>query len=659
MKFKFVFLICLFTLTFASIAQKADDRVLFTIAGKPVTVSEFMYIYTKNNGSKADFSKASLDENLNLYKNFKLKVQYARDQKLDTVPSTKLELAGYRKQLADSYLMDREVSERLVKEAWERSKKDMHLSHILKTVAETASPADTLKAYNAIMEIRDKALKGTSFAQLARENSDDKSAKDNGGDLGYFTALFPSGYYNVENAVYNLKPGGITMPVRSTLGYHIFRLDDVRNARGEIEVAHILIRKVKDIQNKVGDPKVRIDSIYQALLKGDNFEDLAEKYSEDKASSIKGGYIGFFGINRYEKAFEDAVFALTKDGEYTKPIETTAGWHIIKRVSVRPIVDFENSRKRLEPRVKKDARFEEARQALLVKIKKESKTIENKEVLQSFISTLNDTYFANDWAPPGQNSDKVLFSMDNGSKYTIADFETYLKSNTRRRMSMKQTDNIASAVLKMYDDVMNTSLMKYEEGKLEAKYPEFKSLMREYEEGTLLFAASEKMVWKKASDDSTGLKKYFDTNLKGKYKWDKRVEVTVLTQKQPNEAEMKKIVDYFKTHTTVQTENNFNTDKKFIYVENKTYEIGKNPIIDKMNWKEGEVSDIQKDEKTKAFYVIKIDKSLPAGDKTLEESRGYAVADYGDYLEKEWVASLQKTYEVKIDKKVFDSLIKK
>ncbi len=659
MKFKFVFLICLFTISFSALAQKGDDRVLFSVAGKPVTVGEFMYIYTKNNGNKADFSKASLDENLNLYKNFKLKVQYARDQKLDTVPATKIELAGYRKQLADSYLMDREVSERLVKEAYERTKKDMHLSHILKTLAENASPADTAKAYKAIMEIRDKALKGGNFAQLARENSDDKSVKENGGDLGYFTALFPSGYYNIENAIYSMKPGDITMPIRSSVGYHIFRLDEVRPARGEIEVAHILLRKVKDIQNKVGDPKVRIDSIYQALTKGDNFEDLAEKYSEDKTSSTKGGYIGFFGINRYERPFEDAAFALTKDGEYTKPIETAAGWHIIKRISVRPIVDFENSRKRLEPKVKKDARFEEARQALLVKIKKESNTVENKAVIQAFISTLNDTYFANDWTPPGQNTDKVLFSMDNGTKYTLGEFESYLKSNTRKRMSMKQTNDITSAIFKMYEDLLNSYLMKYEESKLEVKYPEFKSLMREYEEGTLLFAASEKMVWKKASDDSTGLKKYFDSTLKGKYKWDKRVEVTVLTQKQANEAEMKKLVEFFKSHSTVETENKFNTEKKLIYIENKTYETGKNPIVDKMDWKVGEISEIQKDDKTKALYVIRIDKSLPAGDKSLEESRGYAVADYGDYLEKDWVANLQKTYEVKIDKKVFDSLVKK
>ena len=659
MNLRIALISCLLTLTVASFAQKKEDKVLFTVAGKPVTVGEFLYIYTKNNGTKADFSKASLEENLNLYKNFKLKVQYARDMKMDTVPATKTELAGYRKQLADSYLMDKEVSDRLVKEAYERSKKDLHLSHILKNVSEKATPADTLKAYNEIMAIRDKALKGSNFAQLARENSDDKSVKDNGGDLGFFTALFPSGYYNIENAVYVLKPGGVTMPIRSSLGYHIFRVDEVRDARGEIEVSHILIRKPKDIQNGAKNPKVRIDSIYTALQKGDNFEDLAEKFSEDKASSSKGGSIGFFGINRYEKEFEDAAFALKKDGEYTKPIETSAGWHIIKRISVRPIVDFENSKKRLEPRVKKDPRFEEARQALLVKIKKESKTVENKEVLNSFVSTLNDTYFANDWVAPGQNSEKVLFTMENGTRYTLGDFESYLKANTRKRMSMKQTNDIASATQRMYEDALNTALMKYEESKLEQKYPEFKSLMREYEEGTLLFAASEKMVWKKASDDSTGLKKYFDSNLKGKYKWDKRVEATVVTQKQANEEEMKKIAEFFKDHTANETELKFNTDRKLISTETKVFEIGKNPVVDKMKWTPGEVSAIQKDDKNRTLYAIRIDKVLPAGDKSIDEARGYAVADYGDYLEKEWVQSLQKTYPVVIDKKVFDSLVKK
>ncbi len=657
MRFKLFLLLLIGTATLA-FSQK-DQRTLLTIKGQPVSVDEFLYIYTKNNGSKADFSRSSLEENLNLYKNFKLKVQYAKDMKLDTVPATKTELAGYRKQLADSYLMDKEVTDKLIREAFERSKKDLHLSHILKNLPQNPSPTDTLKIFTEISELKAQLLNGTDFKKLAKEKSDDKTSKDNGGDLGFFTSLFPNGFYNIENAVYNLKAGEISKPIRTSLGYHLFKVDEVRAARGEIEVSHILIRNSKDVQKKSTDNKMKIDSIYQLLVKGENFEDMAEQFSQDQGSALKGGYIGFFGINRYEKTFEDAAFTLKKDGDFSNPIETSAGWHIIKRISARPIGDFENAKKRIEPKIKKDTRFEEAREALLVKIKKQCGLKEDDKAMSAFVQSLSDTYFINDWVPTAQNTDKVLYQMDNGSKLTIGEFESYLKSNTRKRMSMKQTHTVETAVKAMYNEHLNTALFKYEEGKLESKYPDFKSLMREYEEGTLLFAASEKMVWKKASEDTTGLRNYFEKKLKGKYKWDKRVKTIIVTLRQGGEEEANKVAAYLQKHTGPEVESQFNTDKKIVQIEEKMLELGKNPVVDKMLWSKGETSTVLKDEKTKAFYMIKIIDVLPPGDKTLEESRGYAVAEYGDFLEKEWVAQLQKNIPLKVDSKVFESLIKK
>lgn len=652
--FLIALLICIASSTFA---QK-DQRVLFTVKSQPVTVDEFLYIYTKNNGDKADFSKKSLEENLNLYKNFKLKVQYAKDQKLDTLPSIKTELAGYRKQLADSYLMDKEVTDKLVKETYERSKKDLHLSHILKSLQENPSPADTLKAFNEISEIRTQLVKGADFAKLAAEKSDDKTALENGGDLGFLTALFPNGFYNVETMSYNMKPGEISAPIRTPLGYHIFKLNEVRPARGEMEVAHILIRTPKDDPGNARS-KMKIDSIYQLLQKGENYEDMAEQFSEDKASSVKSGYIGFFGINRYEKAFEDAAFGLKKDGEFSTPVQTSAGWHIVKRISARPIGDFETEKRRIEPKIKRDLRYNEAKDALLVKIKKQCGLKEDDKAMSAFVQANDEKFFANDWTPPGQNRNKVLYTLDNGTKFTIGKLEDYLKDNTRRRMSMKQTHTVETAIKSMYNDELNTALFKYEEGKLEQKYPDFRSLMREYEEGTLLFAASEKMVWKKASEDTTGLKNFFDKSLRGKYKWDRRVTANIVTIRIGGEPEAAKVAEYFKDHTLEEVEHKFNTDKKNILTEEKTIEFGKNPVVDKMPWTKGELSKVEKDEKTKAYYIIKIVDVLPPADKTLEESRGYAVAEYGDYLEKEWVAELQKSIPLKVNTKVFDSLIKK
>ena len=332
-----------------------EDPVLFSVKNNPVHVSEFLYIYSKTNRDKADFSKASLEEYLDLYTKFKLKVQRAKDTKLDTIPSLQQELAGYRQQLADSYLLDKEVTEKLIKEAYDRSLKDVKISHIMVSLKKNPTPQDTMLAYKRIMQIKGKLDGGSDFVKVAKSLSDDKSAKTNNGSLGYFTSPFPNGFYDFESTAYALPKGKHSHPVRTPIGYHIIRVEEVRPARGEMEAAHILIKK--DAQNPKGD----IDSIYQLLEKGHVFEEAAKIYSADKRTANKGGYVGFFGISKYEKTFEDAAFALTADSTYTKPIQTLAGWHIIKRISRKPILDYDKAKARLKAKIQKDARFELAK----------------------------------------------------------------------------------------------------------------------------------------------------------------------------------------------------------------------------------------------------------------------------------------------------------
>lgn len=316
-------------LSFQSLAQKDSDPVLFKVEGVPVHVSEFTYIYSKTNGKSADFSRKSLEEYLDLYTKFKLKVYKAREMRLDTITSLKEELAGYRRQLADSYLIDKSVTEQLVKEAYDRVQQDVDISHIFLSIKENASPQDTLAAYEKLMAAKKRIESGTPFSTVAKEVSEDKSAEKNGGHIGFITALFPNGMYALESAAYKLPIGKVSNPVRTNSGYHLLTVHARRPARGEIEAAHILIRKTSD---KPELAKMRIDSIYQLIQAGEAFEGIARERSEDRQSAANGGYVGFFGINRYEKPFEDAAFSLQKDGDYSKPFETSVGWHIVKRV---------------------------------------------------------------------------------------------------------------------------------------------------------------------------------------------------------------------------------------------------------------------------------------------------------------------------------------
>lgn len=645
-----LFVLVVLFLPFGINAQN-EDPILFSVKNDPVHVSEFLYIYSKTNRDKADFSKASLEEYLDLYTKFKLKVQRAKDMKLDTIPSLQQELAGYRKQLADSYLLDKEVTEKLIKEAYSRSLKDVKISHIMVSLKKNPSPQDTLLAYNRIMQIKGKLDGGSDFVKVAKSLSDDTSAKTNNGNLGYFTSPFPNGFYDFETAAYALSKGQISQPVRTPIGYHIIRVEDVRPARGEMEAAHILIRK--DAQN----PKRDIDSVYAQLENGYNFEEAAKIYSADKKTASKGGYVGFFGISKYAKAFEDAAFALTKDDTYTKPIQSPTGWHIIKRISRKPIGDYDKAKPRLKAKIQKDARFELAKTAMVEQIKTENNFKSMNGPLAQFGASLDKEFLTYRWQAPKEVSEDVIFILGK-DLYTLGDFTTYLQKESRKRMQMAKTGSVINALTALYKDYITETVLKYEERNLEEKYPDFKALMREYQEGILLFEITKKEVWDKASQDTTGLKQFYEKN-KQKYKWGKRAVVSTYTL---NDAAhlTEKVSKFVQKNTPDATLAKYNKDGREAVIQKETIvERGRNKEIDALDWKPGTLSKMEMDRKNKKITFMKVEKILDPSIKKLSEARGYVVADYQDFLEKQWLSELKKAYKIQTNKKVFKSLIKK
>lgn len=628
-----------------------EDPVLFSVKNNPVHVSEFLYIYSKTNRDKANFSKASLEEYLDLYTKFKLKVQRAKDMKLDTIPALQQELAGYRQQLADSYLLDKEVTEKLIREAYDRSLKDVKISHIMVSLKKNPSPQDTLLAYKRIMQIKGKLDGGSDFVKVAKSLSDDKSAATNNGNLGYFTSPFPNGFYDFESAAYALSKGQHSQPVRTPIGYHIIRVEDVRTARGEMEAAHILIRK--DAQ----DPKRDIDSVYAQLENGYKFDEAAKIYSADKKTASKGGYVGFFGISKYEKTFEDAVFALTEDGTYTKPIQTLAGWHIIKRISRKSTPDYDKAKARLKAKIQKDTRFELAKVAMVEQIKETNGFKSMNGPIGRFGATLDKEFLTYRWQAPEEKSKEVIFVLGK-DQHTLGDFTTYLQKESRKRMQMAKTGSVINALTTLYKDYIGETALKYEEQNLEAKYPDFKALMREYEEGILLFEITKKEVWDKASQDTTGLRKFYEKN-KSKYKWGKRAVVSTYTL---NDAAhlSEKVGKFVQKNNSAAVLAKYNKDGKEPVSQQETIvERGRNKEIDALDWKPGTLSKMEMDRKNKKITFMKVEKILDPSTKKLNEARGYVVADYQDFLEKQWLTELKKAYKVQTNKKVFKGLVKK
>jgi peptidyl-prolyl cis-trans isomerase SurA len=651
------FLITVLFFTTGLLAQDADP-VLFTVNGVPVHVSEFDYIYSKTNQKKADYSKTSLEDYLDLYVKFKLKVQRAKEMQLDTIPSLINELEGYRRQLADSYLIDREVTDKLVKEAYDRSKTDVDISHIMVSLPQNPSPADTAQAYKKIKSAKTRLTKGDAFGDVAVDISSDKGVERHKGHIGFLNVLFPNGFYALENAAYSLKEGEISEILRTPSGYHLVQLNGTRPARGEVEVAHILLRakSEEDFKNK----KSTIDSLYTLLQGGATFEDLAKEYSEDNQSAKKGGYIGFFGINRYEEAFEEASFSLEEDGQYTAPFQSSLGWHIVKRISKKDVVPFNIAKSGLQAKIKSDARFAIAKDAMIERIKKENNFREDREALEEYLTTLDSVFFDFRWKPGEVRNATKLFAIGNELNHTVAHFEEYLAKSTRDRISMRDVYKPAEAARMLYDKYVNENCLAFEERHLEDKYPDFKALMREYEEGILLFEATKIEVWDKASQDSTGLAEFFKT-VDGKYTWNKRAVISIYRVNAELKDKIEDIRSYSKENRPDQVLAKYNEGgeegKPLVTVVQQTIERGRKPLLDQMLWEPGSLSPIETSMRDKSITFFKIENILPEGPKSLEEARGYVVADYQDYLEKEWVKALMEKYEVEINQDVFNGLI--
>jgi peptidyl-prolyl cis-trans isomerase SurA len=635
---------------------QVDSDVLFSVADKPVTVEEFKYIYEKNNGSNADYSEESVTEYLGLYEKFKLKVARARDLQVDTIPALQRELAGYRKQLANTYLNDKEVTKTLVDEVLVRMKTDREVSHIFLPVDQKSSYNIKNQVKANIDAIYNRLKKGEDFAKVAKDASLDASSSVKGGQLGYYVAPLPSGFYAFENAMYDTNIGGYSEPILSKMGYHIIKVHSERPARGKMDIAHILVKKnekgVADIASKK-----RVDSLYAELNKEPTqFKMLAAKHSDDKNTAAKGGKLGTIRIRQYNSVFEDAAFALKQNGDYSQPVETDIGWHIIQRIKVVEELDEDRLRRNLTAQLVRDDRLEISKKALIESIKKESNLVVNKRAINTFNSKLTEEFYSYKWQIPTLPSEDLL-TFNGGTKvFTLSDFAEYCKRNTKDRLKFNKDIPTVEAVDMLFEEFTDDAVLQYEEANLEKKYPAFKALMREYEEGILLFETTKMEVWDKASQDTVGLQEYYSEH-KEDYKWENRVKLqsaVIKTSDSKALAKIQKGIAKNKSFSSLQ--NKFNSESTtFVIMDPETFTLD-SPQLEDVSPVVGFTKTDTKPDGSIVF--TKVVESIPAGTKKFNEAKGYIIADYQDYLEQEWVKDLRARYPVEINQSVLDQLIK-
>jgi peptidyl-prolyl cis-trans isomerase SurA len=649
------FFIAASVLFFSSVFAQADkNAVLFSVSGEPVSVADFEYVYTKNNiNNQADYSEKSLRDYLALYENFRLKVKEAEAQKLDTISGLMNELDGYRKQLAKSFLTDKEISDKLLQEAYDRSLKEVNVSHILIKCDENANPQDTLTAYKKALSLRTRLTKNEDFGKLARDFSDDPSAKDNAGEIGWFSVF--QTVYPFETAAFNMKAGELSFPVRTQFGYHIIKLVQTRPAQGEIRTAHLLLKFPQDAtEEQRKKVQARIDSVYNTITSGSvSFDDAVLTFSEDRTTRNKKGELAWFGTGRMVPEFENAAFALAKDGDVSKPTKTAYGWHIIKRLEKKPIPAFNDVKADLKRKVERDSRSQVAKTILIDRIKKESNFKEFTDAKAEFFKKVDSTLAQGKWhSEELSKSKKTLFEIG-GKVFTQSDFESYVTKNAKRRTD-KNKENLLN---EYYDNFVSQTVLDFEEGQLENKKPDFKALMKEYRDGILLFELTDRMVWSKAVKDTVGLQAFHDQN-KSKYMWGNRVDVVIYntTDKKLADAAYK-LANKKKDANAIKTKlNKEGAAAKISTIEGK-YEKGQYSVVDEIAWNAGTTPVKLLDDSSYRFIVVK--SLVEPEPKTLKEAKGYVVSDYQEYLEKTWIAELRKKYPIVLNESVLKALIKK
>ncbi|MCL1942894.1 MAG: peptidylprolyl isomerase [Candidatus Azobacteroides sp.] len=654
MKEKVAFLL-LFLFSGTGIFAQNSDPVLMKINGVEIKKSEFEYIYNKNNAADAADQKG-LDEYVDLFTNFKLKVIEAESQGLDTLSSFKKELAGYRRQLSQPYMEDKDVEDAFAKEVYNRMQENVDISHILVRLPQYYTVKDTLDAYNRILEIRSRVVgskknKAEDFNAVAKEVSEDPSAETNSGHLGYITAF--STVYPFETAAYNTPVGQISMPVRTMFGYHIIKVEGRRPNPGEVLTSHIMVGTPREADaDTLAKAHAKIDSIYNLVINGTmTFADAAKKYSDDPGTSVNGGELPWFGVGRMIKEFENTAFSLKK-GEVSKPFKTAFGYHIMILNDIRPLGSYDEKQNEIKATLPRSDRFADMKNEIANKLKKIYHYTPDAQGLQAMITlgSANEKIDSVFFAKAG-TMDGKLFSLED-QNYTQNQFAYYIDKN---RASNKLTPS--DYLTEKYDQYVNAAVSEYKEQNLEKMYPDFANLMREYHDGILLFEISNREVWDKAAKDTQGLEKYFDNN-RNDYNWPKpRFKGFVISCADKNiqqEADkLAKVTPSDSLTKVLTTKFNLNGNTN-IKVEKVLVPQGENKAVDCFGFKTADKKDYQAPEKLP--YVFVIGKILKTGPESYQDVKGLVTSDYQNYLEEQWLKYLKAKYPVEINEEVLKTV---
>jgi peptidyl-prolyl cis-trans isomerase SurA len=625
-----------------------QQEALLTIGGKSVDKDELIYLISKGQGPSetvsSGISREEFNENLDLFINYKLKVREAEAQGLDQSEEFLREFESFKENLRAPFLIKNSLEEGELRKAYSRMQEVIRASHILIQFPPNTSKEDSLIVLKMALKVKTEVESGGNFNQLALEYSDDPSAKQNKGDLGYFTAL--QMVQPFEDAAYNMKPGEVSNPVLTNFGYHIIAVQDRQPNPGQVQVSHILVRIDPNNPNGEDLAKRKVNDIYIEIQKESTiWEDIVRDYSEDPSSRDKAGLLPWFSVGSMIPEFEMAAFMLTEPGEVSPPIRTQYGYHILRLEEKKPLESFESLEDNIRSRILRDSRSTMIKSQVMA-IQKSRYNFEENEAnvsnLRSELNTLTKSEFRNYIETNGEVS-KELFQIGNKIQ-TVSDFLDFLD---QEELAIKTNQKSFDF---WYDRFVANSLNDAEEKDLLANNKDYQMLLKEYRDGILLFSLMNKEVWQKGIEDSVAQKAYFQKNIQ-KYQWPNRVNayiVKVLDLSKSGKAKellanktlSPELVNSFESYYGENSPLAYQTESGLIAYE-------KDPVLSKANLD----LPYQEIEANGHLHLILLGNKIPAGPKEFEETRGLVIRDFQESLEKELVSELRKKYPVQINNK--------
>ena len=607
---------------FACLTSGIFSQALFTYGNNAVSKDEFLRAYNKNKTAVTDRALA-LREYLDLYIKFKLKVKAAKDMRIDTFTSLANDLKNFRIQIEEGYLNDESRVNQLIQEAFVRSQKDIHSAYLFYP----------LKDFPDSVSVIIKHL----------------SAKEKWSDAGFITTF--SLPYDFENIVYGLKPREESKPYRAKNGYYIFKNIEERKAVGKIKTAQILFaipEGAKDEDNITAHKLA--DSIYNALRSGADFGDMAKQFSNDKMTYMSGGIMPEFGTGKYDPDFENKVFALQKDGDITPPFQTKFGYHIVKRISKTEIPQANNDENylyTLKQQVLIDSRIKSAKEKFLNDVLKKLNYKNNISIKENDLWKTTDSFVVNKKIMlPGLNGNNILFSINN-KNIKVSDWLGFIKEYKTTTSNYGESDQEL-----MNKFISKVALENYKK-RLPDFNPGFKYQLEEFKDGNMLFEVMQRNVWDKASNDSTGLKNYFDQH-KTRYSWNESAGAVLISCSNAKIAnDVFEQIKKGKSWKQVAEEN-----MSQVQTDSGRYELTQIPAKTNTKFTEGMLTEPLVNENDGTATLVKILKIYtPNQPRNFEEARGLVINDYQNSLEEKWIEQLKKKYPVKVNEKVFQSLL--